>query len=488
MTIDIHPMGRTPADLGRHEFDVIVIGGGSTGENVAARAGAGRLSVVLVEDELVGGDCSYWACMPSKALLRSPEALSAARAVDGARQAVSGSLDVPAVLERRDSFTSRWRDDGQVRWVEGEGITLVRGRARITGERRVEVVGRDGSTAELTARHAVAVCTGSEAAVPGLEGVGDAGVWTSREATSAQGAPTSLVVVGGGVVGVELATAWAALGTTVTMVVRGRRLLKGFEAEAGRRLEKALRESGITIMMGTEVSGVRRNAHGVTAELSTGGAVTGQEILFATGRRPKTRGLGLEAVGLAGGEYLETDDAMSVQGVDGSWLYAAGDCTGRALLTHMGKYEARICGDVIAARANGDPEQHGDWSAHRATADLRAVPQVVFTDPQVAAVGMTETQAGDAGLDVRSVEFELGQIAGASLLADGAQGWAKIVVDRDREVLVGATFVGPQADGLLHAATIALVGEVPLSRLWHAVPSYPTTSEVWLRLLETWGL
>ncbi|HET7327871.1 MAG TPA: NAD(P)/FAD-dependent oxidoreductase [Nocardioidaceae bacterium] len=488
MDLKPHPRDHPPADLDTHEFDVLVVGAGSTGENVASRAGAAGLSVAVIESELVGGECSYWACMPSKALLRSPEAVAAARSVDGARQAVTGSVDVAAVLQRRDGFASGWDDGGQVSWAEGQGLALVRGAARLTGERAVEVRGPDGSQVTLTARHAVALCTGSEAALPPIDGLAEAEPWTARAATSAQRVPDHLLVVGGGVVGVEMATAWSALGSRVTVLEMADRLLSGNEAEAGRRVQAALVERGVDVRLTVEVTRVRREGGTVTVELGDGSSVTGSEILVATGRRPRTGDLGLEQLGLSASDYLQTDDSMTVQGVDGNWLYAAGDCTGRALLTHMGKYQARVCGDVIAARAGGNQLHTAAWSKHAATADHAALPQVAFTDPQVASVGPTEAAAKDAGTNVDSVEFEIGDIAGAALFADDAAGWAKLVIDADRQVLVGATFVGPQAGELLHAATIAVVGEVPLSRLWHAVPSYPTISEVWLRLLETYGL
>ncbi len=494
MEITLHPGGRSPATLDRTEYDVVVLGAGSTGENVAQRVAAGGLSVVLVEAELVGGDCSYWACMPSKALLRSPEALAAARAVDGARQAVTGQLDAEAVLRRRDTFTHNWDDGSQVDWVDSVGVALVRGTARISGERQVRVEGTDGSSATLSARRAVAVCTGSEAVLPPVDGLSDALPWTPREATSAQRVPDSLLIVGGGVVGAEMATAWSALGSEVTVLEMGDRLLATTEPEAGRLVRESLTARGVQVRTGVQVSHVRRNgatedsAGTVTATTEDGQTFTGEQILVATGRRPRTGGLGLDAFGLTDGGYLETDDSMRVEGVD--WLYAAGDCTGRALLTHMGKYQARVCGDAIAARAAGRPAAHAPapWSRFSATADHRAVPQVTFTEPLVGSVGLTESAARGAGIDVRTVEYPMGSVAGTSLLSDDAYGWAKLVVDGGRDVLVGATFVGPTADTLVHAATVAVVGEVPLARLWHAVPSYPTTSEIWLRLLEEYGL
>jgi len=472
------------------EYDVIVVGAGSTGENVAARAVAGGQSAVVVEAELVGGDCSYWACMPSKALLRSADALRAARAVDGARQAVSGQLDVPAVLRRRDSFTSQWKDDGQVSWLDSTGIDLVRGTGRLAGPRRVEVRMDDGTTTTLTARHAVALCTGSAAVIPPVPGLAEARPWTSREATSAQEIPRRFVVLGGGVVGCELATAFRGLGSEqVTLIQRGPRLLPALEPFAGERVAASLTELGVDVRLGTQVSEVT-GGEPMTLTLDDGSTLAADRLLVATGRRPRSADLGLETVGLEPDSWLEVDDSLRVSAVDGGWLYAAGDANHRALLTHMGKYQARACGDVIAARARGeqDAASPGRWSRYAATADHGAVPQVVFTDPEVAAVGLTEAQAREQGRNVRLVSYEIGNVAGASLYADGYSGLAAIVVDEDRQVLLGATFVGPAVGDLLHSATIAIVGEVPLERLWHAVPSYPTISEVWLRLLETYGL
>ena len=467
-------------------YDLIVLGGGPVGENIADRAVQGGLTAVVVEHELVGGECSYWACMPSKALLRPVQALDAARSVAGASAAVTRGLDVDAVLARRDSFTHDWQDDSQVGWVEDTGLALVRGTGRISGEKQVEVTGPAGDTVTVTARHAVVVCTGTSAKLPPVEGIGDVGVWTSRDATSAKRVPRRLAVVGGGVVGVEMATAWSALGAEhVTIFQHGDRLVPGHEPEAGARLADALRERGVELRLGAQVTRAERDGDGPVRLTVGDEVVEADEVLVATGRTPRTEGLGLEQLGLGGG-YLETDDSMRVTGVEGGWLYAAGDCTGRVLLTHQGKYQARVCGEVIAARAAGDPAADAKvpWSRFSATADHRAVPQVVFSDPQLASVGLTEDVARERGLEVVTATYELGQVAGAALAADGYSGWAKLVVDAQRRTVVGATFVGPDVAELLHSATIAIVGEVPLDRLWPAVPSYPTISEIWLRLLD----
>ncbi|GAA1944970.1 dihydrolipoyl dehydrogenase family protein [Kitasatospora viridis] len=467
------------------EYDVIVLGAGPTGENLADRTRAAGLRTAVVERELVGGECSYWACMPSKALLRPPAALAAARAVAGAREAATGELDASAVLARRDAFASHWKDAGQVAWLDGVGVDLVRGIGRLDGERRVLVRTPEGAERVLTARHAVAVCTGSRAVLPELPGLADARPWTSREATSWPTVPARLVVVGGGVVGVEMATAWRALGATVTLLVRGRALLPKLEPFAGALVAAGLRAAGVEVRFAAVPVAVRRDGPQVTVELADGEPLVAEEVLFATGRAPRTEHLGLASVGLRDGDWLPVDESCTVLGVPGGWLYAAGDVNHRALLTHQGKYQGRIAGAVIAARAAGRPLADGPWGPHAATADGAAVPQVVFTEPEVAAVGLTAEQAERAGHRVAVADYEIGQVAGASLAADDFQGRARLVVDRDRRVVLGATLVGPGVGELLHAATVAVAGQVPIDRLWHAVPAYPTISEIWLRLLET---
>ncbi|HET9076649.1 MAG TPA: NAD(P)/FAD-dependent oxidoreductase [Acidimicrobiales bacterium] len=476
-------MSESPVTL----FDVVVIGAGPAGENVADRAVRAGLTAAVVESELVGGECSYWACMPSKALLRPGQALDEARAVAGARQVVGGPLDVPAVLDRRDGFASHWADRGQVEWLDSTGITLIRGHGRLSGVRRVGVDGPDGSST-LEAGQAVVIATGSDAAVPPVAGLAASRPWTSRDATSSRHVPPELVVLGGGVVGCEMAQAWSSLGSRVTVVELGDRLLPGHEPFAGEMLAGAMASAGIDVRTGVAAEAVERDRSGrVTVRLAGGGSLEADEILVAAGRRPRTGDVGLEQVGLEPGSWLPVDDTMQVSGVPGGWLYAVGDVNHRALLTHQGKYQARLCGDVIAARARGRVDSAA-WDAYSATADHAAVPSVVFTSPEVASVGHTEQSARQAGIGVDVVDYDLGRVAGASLYADGYRGRARMVVDARRRVVVGATFVGPGVAELLHAATVAVVGEVPLERLWHAVPSYPTISEVWLRLLEAYGL
>ncbi|MCU1405220.1 MAG: pyridine nucleotide-disulfide oxidoreductase [Glaciihabitans sp.] len=461
------------------EYDVIVIGAGAVGENVADRTVQGGLSTLIIESELVGGECSYWACMPSKVLLRSGIALRAAKNVAGAAEAVTGELDVAAVLKRRDSFTHDWNDQSQVDWLNGAGIDLVRGHATITGVREVTV---DGTV--YTARHAVVASTGSAALLPDIPGLADASPWTSREATSVKNVPSRLAIIGGGVVAVEIATAYASFGTTVTVIARSG-LLGGQEPFAGEIVGAALEELGAIVLTGVSPKAVSRVGEQVTIELDSGASVTADEILVATGRTPRTTDLGLENIGLTPGEWLDTDDTLLVTGFD--WLYATGDVNHRALLTHQGKYQARAAGDVIVARALGRTVDDTPWGTHVATADHNAVPQVTFSDPEVASVGLTAQAAEKAGYDTRVIDYDLGAIAGSSVQADGYAGKARMVVDEKRKVVLGVTFVGPDVSEMLQAATFAVVGEIPLDRLWHAVPAYPTMNEIWLRLLETYG-
>jgi pyruvate/2-oxoglutarate dehydrogenase complex dihydrolipoamide dehydrogenase (E3) component len=466
------------------EFDLIVIGAGAVGENVADYAHQGGLSVALVESELVGGECSYWACMPSKALLRAGAVLRAGLDVDGAKQAITGGVDPLGVLRRRDVITHDWDDSSQADWVAGAGIELVRGHARFTGPKALTVTAADGTTIDLVATHAVAVSTGSAALLPDIPGLAEVTPWTSRDATSVKHVPARLAILGGGVVGAEMATAYASLGCRVTLLSRGS-LLSGQEPFAGTVVQASLEKLGVDVRIGAEAASAHRTEKNVVLELKDGGKVIAEEVLVAVGRTPRTADLGLENLGLTPGHWLTVDDTMLVKGFD--WLYAVGDVNHRVLLTHQGKYQARAAGDVIAARALGRPVDDAPWGRHVATADIEAVPQVTFTDPEVASVGLTEAAARTAGYDIRVVDYNLGWIAGASAHADHYEGQARAIIDAEHEVLIGVTFVGPDVSEMLQAATIAVVGKVPLKRLWHAVPAYPTLNEVWLRFLETDG-
>ncbi|BBX41615.1 dihydrolipoyl dehydrogenase family protein [Mycobacterium simiae] len=471
-----------------NEFDVVVLGAGPVGQNAAERARSGGLRVAVVERELVGGECSYWACVPSKALLRPVLALADVGRVDGAREAVTGPIDPLGVFGRRNRYVTDWDDTGQADWVSGIGATLVRGHGRLNGPRRVTVSSSDGEIT-LDAQHAVVVCTGSRAALPDLPGIVEARPWTNRQATDSSTVPGRLAIVGAGGVGVEMATAWQGLGSAVTLLVRGSGLLPRMEPFVGERIRCGLTDAGVDVRVGVTLRALRRPeaAGPVTVELDDGTDITVDEVLFATGRAPLTDDIGLETVGLTPGSWLDVDDTCRVQAVQDGWLYAAGDVNHRALLTHQGKYQARIAGAAIAARAAGKPLDTAPWGTHATTADHHAVPQAFFTDPEAAAVGLTAEQAVQAGHRVRTVDVEIGEVVmGAKLYADGYSGRARMVVDEDQRYLLGVTLVGPGATEMLHSATIAVAGQVPIARLWHAVPCFPTISELWLKLLEAY--
>ena len=459
--------------MSEREFDVVVLGSGPAGEVCAGRLGEAGLEVAAVESHLLGGECSFYACMPSKALLRPGELLAEVRRIPGVREAVTGDLDAGAVLARRDEIIHDLDDSNQVPWLEQRGVTVVRGPGRIDGARRVRV-GED----TLVARKAVVVATGTAPLIPPIDGLREAEPWTNREATTAKEVPDRLAILGGGVVAVEMAQAYSSLGSQVTVIERADRLIAREEPFASEHVLEALRENGVDVRLGTSATAVRAGNGEVTLELDDGGPVRADQLLVAIGRRHNTDDLGLDTIGLEPGKPIHVDDSMRTEAAD--WLFAIGDVNGRALLTHMGKYQARIAADVILG--------HGG-ACLPTTADGSRSPRVIFTDPHVAAVGYTLDAAKQDGLSVRAVDVSTQGNAGASFYGrDDARGNTRLVVDDDRGVIVGATFTGPEVAEFLHAATIAVVGEVPLTRLFHAVPPFPTRSEVWLYLLEALGI
>jgi dihydrolipoamide dehydrogenase len=287
-----------------------------------------------------------------------------------------------------------------------------------------------------------------------------------------------------------MASAWQGLGCAVTLLAQAGGLLSRMEPFAGELVGQGLAEAGVDVRIGVTVTGIRRpgGTGSVTLTLEDGGQVEADEALFATGRQPLTDDIGLDTVGLVPGSWLEVDDTCMVTALEDGWLYALGDVNHHALLTHQGKYQARVAAAAIAARAAGRPVDPAPWGPHAITADYHAVPQVFFCDPPAGAVGLTADQAERAGHRIRVVDIDPGQtVPGAGLYADGYTGRARMVVDEAHGYLLGVTFVGPGVEELIHSATIAVAGRVPVSRLWHAVPCFPSISEVWLRLLEAYS-
>jgi pyruvate/2-oxoglutarate dehydrogenase complex dihydrolipoamide dehydrogenase (E3) component len=464
------------------EFDVVVVGGGVGGVAAVRKLASAGLAVALVEDRLVGGECHYWACNPSRTLLRPIEVLNLARAVPGVREIVSGErLDVAAVFAKRDTIIEHLSDQDRTASLRQAGVAVFHGFGRLSGQRTVRVAHADNTEAVLTARHAVVVATGTRPNVPEIPGLAQARPWTNRDLTTMTQVPPRALVLGGGPVGVEFATILAGLGSAVTLLIRGNTLLRNFEPEARELVAQSLRSKGVKIHFETELSAVARPVAGgpVTATFHRQ-TIEVDEIVVAAGRRTNTDNIGLETLGLPGGGFVSVNDHLQAVGVIGDWLYALGDTTGRARLSHISTYHGRLVADIIAARAAGRDLSENELAAR----DAGSLAQVIFTDPQAVRVGRSESQARAEGFAVRTRTARYPEaVSFLALYRDGFEGWGKLVIDAATNTLLGATFVGPEFSELVQAATLAIVAKVPTSLLRHAVAPQPTVNQVWDPLL-----
>jgi pyruvate/2-oxoglutarate dehydrogenase complex dihydrolipoamide dehydrogenase (E3) component len=447
-------------------FDAYVIGAGPAGTVCAGELADGGMKVGLAERELVGGECSYWACIPSKTLLRSGEALDAARHAPGAREAITASLDAAAAFEWRDFEVSDHDDEKSASaapWVRDKGIALHRGDARITGPGQIRI----GDVEVQTQR--IVIATGSAPIIPPVDGLADVGYCTNREGTALEQVPASVIVLGGGPVGVELAQALHRFGAEVS-IVEGKRLLAREGEQAGEAIADQLRREGIQLHLGVHADQVSKQDGGIQMRLDDGSTLSAERVLVATGRRPRVAELGLDTLGLdTDSGHVEVDERLRTKAQS---VWAIGDVTGVALFTHVGKYQARI-----AAK---------DMLGKEARADYRALPRVTFCDPQVAGAGMTEEQARDQGIELAIGRADIGEVARTSTYTrdyDQLDGFLILLADKARSVLVGAYAVGPEAGEWLQQATLAIRAEVPVAVLRDTIQPFPTFSEIFVNAL-----
>jgi dihydrolipoamide dehydrogenase len=500
--INLHLEGYHPSNLLKTTFDVVVIGGGPAANTAEARLAKAGLDVAVVQHELYGGECHFFGCVPSKALLRPVEAFEVAKGIEGAREAVGESkIDVNAVFKRRDGIIDLWDDKNWIVKSNGaSGATLIRGFGSIAGERKVSIQPYgENERYILEARVAVVVATGSAHVVPSIPGIEDleAGkeLWINRDAVAANVVPEHLIVLGAGPVGCEMATFYSAVGAKVTIIASSEQILPKVELEAARIVQEALEEKGVTIKTSARATKIEKlGPNELNVELSNGEVVSGTVLLTATGRKSRTFDFGLDTVGIQGeGKALETNSSLAVPlpGAKKSWLYAVGDVNGLTPTKHMGIYQARIASNAILASARSSHlDIHVDIPKHFSITETPredlTFSQVIFTEPNIGTVGLTLASAQAAGLNVRVADSAF-DIAGAMLYGNSQKAWARWVIEEGSERLVGATFVSAEGAEFVNAAQVATSQGMTLRNMVHIVPPFPTRGEIWTGLIDAAG-